>query len=141
LRAKYANPTLLADLTANLYGEKQQEAERVRTFLELRHIFTRQLLPGLREAEIARLLFGTLKSSLKRILRVATFQTMEEHILLASGIEEDKDTMRVEKEWTNARSKHPLNSPQPSDRRNGPKRRAIESPAGPPKCRFCPEYH
>jgi hypothetical protein len=128
LRAKYANPTLLADLTAKLYGEKQQEGEGVRTFLEQRHILARRLLPRLREAEIASLLFGTLKSSLKRILRVATFQTVEELISLASGIEEDED-------------KRPLKSPQPPDQRNGPKRRAIEPPAGPPKCRFCPEYH
>jgi hypothetical protein len=141
LRAKYAIPTLLADLTAKLYGENQQKGEGVRRFLEQRHIIARRLLPGLREAEIARLLFGTLKSSLKRILMVATFQTVEELISLASGIEEDEDKMRAEGEWTTARSKRPLKSPPQPDRRNGPKRRAIEPPAGPPKCRFCPEYH
>jgi hypothetical protein len=141
LCAKYANPTLLTDLTAKLYGEKQQEGEEVRTFLEQRHILARRLLPGLREAEIAHPLFGTLKSSLKRILRVATFQTVEELISLASGIEEDEDMMRAEGEWTTARHKRPLKSQQPPDQRNGSKRRAIEPPAGPPKCRFCPEYH
>jgi hypothetical protein len=119
LRAKYANPSLLADPTAKLYGEKQRQGERNRRFLEQRHTYAQRLLPGLREAEIADLLFGTLKPSLKRLLRVANFETVEEFISLASEIKENEDAMWAEGEQTTARPKGPLTSPPPLDRRNG----------------------
>ena len=124
-------------LSAKLYGQPQSEKESTELFLEQRHLLARRLLPVATEEQIVAVLLESLRGSIKKLLRGATIENVEDLISKATQIERDE----LEDRHSNRRAAS-ANQSQ-SDSAASPKNQAGQNNQKRelPQCYFCPERH
>jgi hypothetical protein len=163
LRGEFNSEELIASLRFQLYGEKQQQHEDARNFIQYRRQIALRLNPAATEESIIQAVLQTVHPSIKGFLIMGTFQTVQEMAVCAGRLQDNYNALQQEKianadrrqrnisRQTDREAPRPPPAPLPRTihRTQPPKHsdnyeqdtRPTRPPASLPQCRFCPGRH
>jgi hypothetical protein len=162
LRGEFNSEELIASLRSQLYGEKQQEHEDARNFIQYRRHIALRLNPAATEESIIQAVL-TVHPSIKGTLIMGTFKTVPEMVACAGRLQDNYNALQQEKIANAGRRQR--NTPLQTDQRDprppptplprtvykiqppnhGENYEQDTRPTRPsaslPQCRFCPGRH
>jgi hypothetical protein len=97
LQGEFNNKELIAFLRSQLYGEKQQQHEDARNFIQYRRQIALRLNPAATEESIIQAVLQTVHPSIKGSLIMGTFHTVQEMAACAGRLQDNYNALQQEK--------------------------------------------